>query len=171
MDTPKWPFYHKRCKHSTYIVNMFTCTKLTGQRRILAKPVMSDRKCLPHTMSLEVTDLGLWIRSWHFPCTFPRLLPVFKARKIMSRSMTRPTKWPVRIARLINLGGSAMASPQADQSPLSMWRRFGSFATHKVHSEDWSDWLKCSRGRVVNILTGSRGLRFESGWRRDSFQT
>ena len=26
------------------------------------------------------------------------------------------------------------------ESSLSAWKRFGSLATHKVHSEDWSDW-------------------------------
>ena len=35
----------------------------------------------------------------------------------------------------------AWASAQSDQSSLSARGKIGSLGTHKVHSEDWSDWV------------------------------
>ena len=53
--------------------------------------------------------------------------------KELSRSMTEPTKWPVRPAKTkISLG----IRPIRLASSLSAWRKLGSKATHKAHSED-----------------------------------
>ena len=55
----------------------------------------------------------------------------------LSRLMTKPTKWHVRPAKTqISLG----IHPVWSESSLSAWRNIGSWATHWVHSEDWSDW-------------------------------
>ena len=35
---------------------------------------------------------------------------------------------------------STWASAQSDQSSLYAWRKLGSLATHRAHSEDWSEW-------------------------------
>ena len=37
--------------------------------------------------------------------------------------------------------GSAWTSTWSDQSLLSHWRTFWSIAVHKVHREDWSNWV------------------------------
>ena len=53
-----------------------------------------------------------------------------------NRSTTKLTKLPVHPAKArINLG----VQP-SDQSSLSAWRK-ESLATHKAHSDDWSDWV------------------------------
>ena len=58
-------------------------------------------------------------------------------RNIMSRLMTKPTKWYVRPAKTqISLS----IRPVWSESSLSAWRKLWSIATHWVHSEDWSDW-------------------------------
>ena len=55
----------------------------------------------------------------------------------LSLSRTKPAKWLVCIAMTdIRLG----ICPDWSESLLSAWRRFGSLATQKVHSKDWSDW-------------------------------
>ena len=54
-----------------------------------------------------------------------------------SQRMTKPTKWHMRPAKTqISLG----IHPVWSESSLSAWRTLGSWATHSVHSEDWSDW-------------------------------
>ena len=56
--------------------------------------------------------------------------------KLMSRLMTKPTKWPLRpVKTQINLG----VCPVWLESLLSAWRNIGSSATHWAHCEDWSD--------------------------------
>ena len=66
----------------------------------------------------------------------------------LSQSMTKPTKWPVHPAKTqISLGFA--------QSSLPDWRRCGSWAIHKAHSEDWSDWtirLSWCPGCSVSLL-------------------
>ena len=57
--------------------------------------------------------------------------------ELQSWSMTKPTKWPVYPAKTrTNLDICSVWS----ESWLSSWRRFGSLATRKAHSKDWSDW-------------------------------
>ena len=65
----------------------------------------------------------------------------------MSRSMTKPTKWPVHPAKT-----SAWADTQSDQSSLSAWRNLGSLATHWAHSNLWSDWASESSLDALVIL-------------------
>ena len=36
-------------------------------------------------------------------------------------------------------------------SLVKVWRRFGFLASHKVHSEDWSDWRK---PRLIRVFAG-----------------
>ena len=51
----------------------------------------------------------------------------------LSRLMTKPTKWHVRLVKTqISLGIRSVWS----ESSLSAWRKLGSFATHWVHSKD-----------------------------------
>ena len=61
----------------------------------------------------------------------------------MSRRMTKPTQWPVRLAKTqISLG----IRPVWSESPLSAWRKLGSLAIHWAHSEDWSE------GRMPRLI-------------------
>ena len=58
---------------------------------------------------------------------------VIRHWKNMSRSMTKPAKWPVRPAKTqISLG----FRPVCSESSLPAWRNIGSLATHWAHSED-----------------------------------
>ena len=51
----------------------------------------------------------------------------------MSRNMTKPTTWHVRLAKTqISFG----IRPDWSESSLSAWRKLGSLATHWAHSED-----------------------------------
>ena len=51
----------------------------------------------------------------------------------MSHCMTKPTKWPVRPAKIhISLG----IHPVWSESSLSTWRNLGALATHWAHSKD-----------------------------------
>ena len=43
------------------------------------------------------------------------------------------------------------------ESSLSTWRRFGSFATHNVHSEDWSDWADAQADLSLGIFAWRKG--------------
>ena len=59
-------------------------------------------------------------------------MPTFTHNK-MSRSTTKPTKWPVHQAKTqISLG----IRPVWSGSSLSAWRNIGSLATHWAHTED-----------------------------------
>ena len=65
---------------------------------------------------------------------------------IMSRLMTKPTKWHVRPTKTqISLG----IRPVWSESSLSAWRKLGSLATHWAHSED-SD----QTGRMIWVFVG-----------------
>ena len=73
---------------------------------------------------------------------------------IMSRDMTKPTKWVCAQWRL----RSAWASAQSDQSSLSAWRKLVSLATHWVHIEDSDQTGRMPRliwvfaGRTLTLL-------------------
>ena len=57
--------------------------------------------------------------------------------QILSRLMTKPTKWHVRPAKTqISLG----IHPVGSESSMSVWSNLGSSATHWTNREDWSDW-------------------------------
>ena len=65
------------------------------------------------------------------PQSLARAFAVCPCNIILSCNMTKPTKW-VCIQR---------RHPSVwSESSLSAWRNIGSLATHRVHSEDWSDW-------------------------------
>ena len=67
---------------------------------------------------------------------------------MVSRDMTKPTKWMCAQRRL----RSAWASAQSDQSLLSAWRKLGSLATHWAHSED-SDQTR-RMPRLIRVFAG-----------------
>ena len=51
--------------------------------------------------------------------------------------MTKQTKWPMCRAKTQIIWISA----KSDQSLLPAWRNYLSMASHRAHSEDWSDWV------------------------------
>ena len=65
--------------------------------------------------------------------------------------MTKPTKWPVRLAKTqISLGIRSVWS----ESSLSAWRNLGSLATRTAHSED-SDQIE----RMPRLIASSLGAQ------------
>ena len=80
-----------------------------------------------------------------FPVVFCRASPAHvTGRSEMSRSITKPTQWPLRpVKTRISLG----IRPVWSESSLSAWRKLGSLATQWVHSED-SD----QTGRIPRLI-------------------
>ena len=79
---------------------------------------------------------------------------------LLSRLMTKPTKWHVRPAKTqISMG----IRPVWSESSLSAWRTIGCSATHWEHSEDSDQTGKMPRliwvfaGRTSRLLVLSRG--------------
>ena len=67
----------------------------------------------------------------------------------LSRLMTKPTKWHVRLAKTqISLG----IRPVWSESSLSAWRKLGSLATHWVDSEDSDQTGRTPR--LIWVFTG-----------------
>ena len=48
-------------------------------------------------------------------------------------------------------------SPSLIRSSLSAWRKFGSLATYKAHSEDWSDWADAQADLKLRLAHESFG--------------
>ena len=70
----------------------------------------------------------------------------------ISRTTTKPTKWPVRPAKTLT---SLCIRSVWSESSLTTWRRFGSLATHIAHSKDsiQTGW----KPRLIWVFTGCTG--------------
>ena len=81
--------------------------------------------------------------------------------RILSRLMTKPTKWHVRPAKTQS---SLDIRPVWSESSLSVWRKLGSLATYWAHNEDSDQTGRKPRliwvfaGRTVIVLGLSWGL-------------
>ena len=99
-----------------------------------------------HTGGSDSCWVNIWFRMF---CSAPfydnflynHIRPVkWEQRAVSQRSLytTKPTNCPVHPAKpQISLGIRLVWS----ESWLSAWRNFGSLATHRTCSEDWSDWV------------------------------
>ena len=67
----------------------------------------------------------------------------------MSRSPTKPTKWPVRQVKHQIIQS---IDPVWSESSLSAWRNLGSLAIHWVHSEDWSDRVNAQADLSIHLV-------------------
>ena len=103
---------------------------------------------LVFTLSLVIENQSMLCGEWYHACqgsvesgvTPARAKVKVEGHNQMSCLMIKPTKWHVHPAKTrISLG----IRPVQSESSLSAWRKLGSsgsLATHRVHSEDWSDW-------------------------------
>ena len=88
-----------------------------------------------------------WANKLYFTC--PEMCIQY-----MSCSMTKPAKWPVHPAKT----RISLCICPVWQSLLSAWRKVGSLATHKAHSEDsirlggCPGWSESSLGARVILL-------------------
>ena len=114
-------------------------------------------------------DIGMSVseRQKRYPC----LVNVFYRCK-MSRLMTKPTKWHVRPAKIpISLG----IRPVWSESSLSAWRKRGSLATNRAHSQNSDQtglmprliWVFAGCTVILLVLTwsGSNVDKTNYGWR------
>ena len=94
-----------------------------------------QRRCWSDWMDAQA-DLSL--RWAHMPfCWFCHVAAQLLQMSCRVGAWKKPTKWPVYPAKTrTNLDICSVWS----ESWLSSWRRFGSLATRKAHSKDWSDW-------------------------------
>ena len=78
---------------------------------------------------------------------------------VLSRLMTKPTKWRVRPAKTqISLG----FRPVWSEPSLSAWRKFGSFASHWAHSEDSDQTGRMPR--LIWVFAGRTDILFVLSW-------
>ena len=118
----------------------------------------------------------IWVfagRTCHFVgfvirrLSWSSLLGKRPATRQLSRSMTKPTKWPARPAKTqISLG----ICPVWLESSLSAWRSIGPLATHwaqaktLIRLDGCPSWSESSLGAPVILLVLSCGGSFKYGY-------
>ena len=115
---------------------------LSGEARLCrySETVNSKRKVYTPDHHFQTALIWPYQNNQAYEC--PRLISQYKhfsvdvmklIQRQMSQRMTKPSKWHVCPAKIqISLGIRSVWS----ESSLSAWRKFGSLATHWVHSED-----------------------------------
>ena len=112
----------------TLCIASFICYFTTTCYNILDHRHWSDMSQVARRLSLLFSGLQLIISGFPHDCFY-----------YMSHGTTKPTKWPLRPAKIqINLG----ICPFWSESSLSARRSLGSLATHKAQNEYWSDWVE-----------------------------
>ena len=102
-----------------------------------------------------------YVWGWRFTCKTRRgHLKLYHCQsfciKVMSRFLTKPTKWHVRPAKTqISFG----IRPVWSESSLSAWRKLGSLATQWTHSEDSDQTGRMPR--LIWIFTGRTTVRMK----------
>ena len=103
---------------------------------------------------LFVLPLGVTSILCFVSVALPGHLYIFHLKQ-MTQRITKPIKWHVRPAKTqISLG----IRPVWSESSLSAWSKFGSLATHWVHSKESDQTGRMSR--LIGVFAGRTYCRF-----------